>query len=255
MYPGGYTAEITSLSPKATEKDLCDFFAYCGAIEHIEIIRCGEYACTAYVTFKDAYSLETAVLLSGATIGDQSVCISKWGSYGDDSYPWDSSTWKTEEDTSSSVTHMHHPFVSSPGEAVTVVKTMLAKGYVLGKDALIKAKDLDESYRVSATAAAKVAELSNRIGLTDKINTSMETVKSVDEKYHVSDITKSVASVTGTAVVTAASFTGRTAVAATNAVVNSSYFAKGALWVSGMLNRAAQAAADLGKHGNKQTHT
>ncbi|MBA0614579.1 hypothetical protein Godav_014856, partial [Gossypium davidsonii] len=199
----------------------------------------------------------------GATIGDRSVCISKWGSYGDDSYPWDSSTWKTEEDISSStlgrfeyvcdfkppiispqVTHMH-PFVSSPGEAVTVVKTMLAKGYVLGKDALIKAKDLDESYRVSATAAAKVAELSNRIGLTDKINTSMETVKSVDEKYHVSDITKSVASVTGTAVVTAASFTGRTAVAATNAVVNSSYFAKGALWVSGMLNRAAQAAADL----------
>ncbi|KAG4182036.1 hypothetical protein ERO13_A09G019200v2 [Gossypium hirsutum] len=254
MYPGGYTAEITSLSPRATEKDLCDFFAYCGAIEHIEIIRCGEYACTAYVTFKDAYSLETAVLLSGATIGDQSVCISKWGSYGDDSYPWDSSTWKTEEDTSSSVTHMH-PFVSSPGEAVTVVKTMLAKGYVLGKDALIKAKDLDESYRVSATAAAKVAELSNRIGLTDKINTSMETVKSVDEKYHVSDITKAVATVTGTAVVTAASFTGRTAVAATNAVVNSSYFAKGALWVSGLLNRAAEAAADLGKHGNKQTHT
>ncbi|MFQ6659602.1 hypothetical protein Gotur_028446 [Gossypium turneri] len=272
MYPGGYTAEITSLSPKATEKDLCDFFAYCGAIEHIEIIRAllSEMLSCLVLDISDAVN-ESA---RGATIGDQSVCISKWGSYGDDSYPWDSSTWKTEEDTSSStlgkrfeyvcdfkpliispqVTHMH-PFVSSPGEAVTVVKTMLAKGYVLGKDALIKAKDLDKSYRVSATAAAKVAELSNRIGLTDKINTSMETVKSVDEKYHVSDITKSVASVTGTAVVTAASFTGRTAVAATNAVVNSSYFAKGALWVSGMLNRAAQAAADLGKHGNKQTHT
>ncbi|KAK8631565.1 hypothetical protein V6N13_028348 [Hibiscus sabdariffa] len=289
MYPGGYTAEITSLSPKVTEKDLRDFFAYCGAIEHVEIIRIsscddshdlykcslaassfiateirailtraaflirsGEYACTAYVTFKDAYSLETAVLLSGATIVGQSVCISKWGSYDDDSYPWDGSSWRIQEDTSSTVTHMQ-PFVSSPGEAVTVVKTMLAQGYVLGKDALVKAKDLDESYRVSATAVAKVAELSNRIGLTDKINTSMETVKSVDEKYHVSDITKSVASVTGTAVVTAASYTGRTAVAATNAVVNSSYFAKGALWVSDVLNRAAQAAADLGTHGNKQT--
>ena len=142
-------------------------------------------------------------------------------------------------------------FVSTPGEAVTVVKTMVAKGYVLGKDALVKAKELDESYQVSATAAAKVAELSNRIGLTDKINNSMETVKSVDEKYHVSDITKSVASVTGTAAVTAASFTGRTAVAAANAFVNSDYFAKGALWVSGMLSRAAEAAADLGSHGNK----
>ena len=39
MYHGGYTAEITSLSPKATEKDVHDFFTYCGAIEHVEIIR------------------------------------------------------------------------------------------------------------------------------------------------------------------------------------------------------------------------
>ncbi|XVF14241.1 hypothetical protein REPUB_Repub09cG0041300 [Reevesia pubescens] len=252
MYPVGYTAEITSLSPKATEKDVRDFFAYCGAIEHVEIIRSGGYACTAYVTFKDAYSLETAVLLSGATIIDQSVCISRWGSYIDDAYPWDGSSWNTQEYTSSTVTHMDQ-FVSTPGEAVTVVKTMLANGYVLGKDAVIKAKELDRSYQVSANAAAKVAELSNRIGLTEKINTGMETVKSVDEKYHVSDITKSVASVTGTAAVTAATFTGRTAVSAANAVVNSSYFANGALWVSGLLSRAAEAAADLGNQGNKET--
>ncbi|XWS30270.1 hypothetical protein CRYUN_Cryun24cG0102200 [Craigia yunnanensis] len=261
MYAGGYTAEITSLSPKATEKDVHDFFAYCGAIEHVEIIRCGDYADTAYVTFKDAYSLETAVLLSGGTIVDQSVCISRWGSYVDDAYSWDGSSWKTQEDRSSTVTHMDQ-FVSTPGEAVTVVKTMLAKGYVLSKDALIKAKELDESYQVSATAAARVAELSNRIGLTDKINTSMETVKSVDEKYHVSDITKSVALVTATAALTAATFTASTAVAAkstavaaANAVANSSYFAKGAVWVSGILSRAAQAAADLGSHGSKQTET
>lgn len=135
-------------------------------------------------------------------------------------------------------------FVSTPGEAVTVaqdaVKTMIAKGYVLSKDALVKAKALDESYGLSASAAAKVAELSNRIGLTDKINASMEAIKSVDEKYHVSDVTKS-----------AASFTGKTAVAAGTAVVNSSYFAKGALWVSGVLERAAKAAADFGAHGAK----
>ncbi|KAH7536785.1 hypothetical protein FEM48_Zijuj03G0023300 [Ziziphus jujuba var. spinosa] len=34
--------EVTSLSPKATEKDVYDFFTYYGAIEHVEIIR---YAC------------------------------------------------------------------------------------------------------------------------------------------------------------------------------------------------------------------
>ncbi|KAE8724852.1 Transcription factor PRE4 [Hibiscus syriacus] len=115
-----------------------------------------------------------------------------------------------------------NPFVSSPGVVVTVVKTMLARVYVLGKDALLKAKGLDESYRHGDR----------------KINGR-------EQHQHVSDITNSAASGAGTAVVTAASFTGRTAVAATNAVVNSGYFAKGAFWVPVMLNRAAQATADL----------
>ena len=39
MYPGGYTAEVTSLSPKATEEDVYNFFGHCGAVEHVEIIR------------------------------------------------------------------------------------------------------------------------------------------------------------------------------------------------------------------------
>ncbi|THG00568.1 binding partner of ACD11 1-like isoform X3 [Camellia sinensis] len=244
MYPGGYTAEVTCLSPRATEKDVYDFFAHCGVVEHVEIIRSGEYSCTAYVTFKDAYALETAVLLSGAKIADQHVCISCWGTYIDESDPWNNPSWKLGDENSSMGTQINQ-FASTPAEAITVaqevVKTMVAKGYVLGKDALTKAKALDESYQVSSTAASKVVELSNRIGLTEKIYSGMEAVKSMDGKYHVSETT-----------MTAASYTGRTAVAAANAVVNSSYFAKGALWVSDVLTRAASVAADLGSHGVKK---
>lgn len=134
-------------------------------------------------------------------------------------------------------------FVSSAGEAVAmtqeVVKTMLAKGYVLSKDALAKAKDFDESHQVSASATAKVSELSQRIGLADKISAGVEAVKSVDQKYNVSETTKA-----------AASATGRSVAAAANTFVNSSYFSKGALWVSGALTRAAQVASDLGTHGS-----
>ncbi|KAF8408076.1 hypothetical protein HHK36_007217 [Tetracentron sinense] len=252
MSPTGYTVEVTSLSSKATEKDVHDFFSFSGTIEHIEIIRSGEYACTAYVTFKDAHAMETAVFLSGAIIVDQHVCISRWGQYEDEFDLWNRSSWKLEDETGSTVrtflayvaTHASQ-FVSSPGEAVTltqeVVKTMLAKGYVLGKDACIKAKALDESYQVSATAAAKVAELSKRVGLTDKIYAGIGAVKSVDEKYNVSEIT-----------ISAISATGRTAAAAAHTVVNSSYFAMGALWVSDALTRAAKVAADLGSQGSKK---
>ncbi|CBI22187.3 unnamed protein product, partial [Vitis vinifera] len=234
MYPGAYTAEVTCLSPKATEKDVYDFFIHCGMIEHLEIIRSGECARTAYVTFRDFYALETAVLLSGATIVDQRVCISGWGIYADESDPWSNSSWNYEINS----------MATTPREAVTVaqevVTTMIAKGYVLGKDALIKAKAFDEAHGVSAAAAAKIAELSKRIGLTDKIYAGVEAVRSVDEKYHLLEFTKSAAVVTG-----------KTTVAAANAFVNSSYFAKGALWVSGILTRAANAAADLGNKGNK----
>ncbi|KAL3525947.1 hypothetical protein ACH5RR_014319 [Cinchona calisaya] len=241
----GHIAEVTGLSPNVTEKEVDEFFSYCGEILHTEIVRFGEHRCIAYVTFKDAYAVETAVLLSGATIGNQCVSICHLETYVDESDPQNHHSWKVEDGSSTRNDSNLDPFVSTPGEAVTVaqnvVTSMIAKGYVLSKDALVKAKAFDESYQVSSTAAAKVMELSNRIGLTDKINSGVETVKSVDKKYHVSDIT-----------MTAASYTGRTAVAAANAVVNSSYFAKGALWVSGILDRASKAAADLANKGVKK---
>lgn len=226
----GYSVEVTGLSPEATEKDVRDFFAFSGNILHLQIIRSGEYACTAYVTFKDAYSQETACLLSGATIVDQRVCITRWGQYRDEFDFWNGTSERREDEPGSSVPQRGQ-FVSDAREAVTmaqeVVKTMLAKGYVLGKDTLAKAKELDESNQVSATAAAKVAELSERIGLSDTIFAGVQAVKSVDEKYNVSERTKS----------------------AVNSVVNSGYFSKGALWLSDALNRASKAAADMGSRG------
>lgn len=240
----GYTVEVTGLPTKATEKDVYDFFAFSGTIEHVEIVRSGEYASTAYVTFKNAYSQETAVLLSGATILDQRIYISRWGQYEEEFDFWSPSR-SQEDETSSRQPPLRSQFVSHAGEAVSfaqdVVKGMLGKGYVLGKDALSKAKTFDASHQVSATAAAKVAELSERIGLTDKICVGVDAVRSVDERYHVSENTKS-----------AISAAGRTAAAAANAVVSSSYFSKGALWVSGALDRAAKAAADIGNRGVHQ---
>jgi hypothetical protein len=233
MNSSGYSIEVTGLSPKATEKDVYDFFAFSGAVEHVEIVRSGDFACTAYVTFKDVYSQDTACLLRGATILDQRVCITRWGLYEDEFHFWNRPSHSQEEETGS--IHTQRSQFPSTGEVQEVVKTMLAKGYHLGKDALCKAKAFDESHDVSATAAARVSELGQRIGLTDKICAGVEAAKSVDEKYHVSDMTK-----------LAASATGRAAAAAANSMVNSGYFSRGALWVSDALTRAAKAAADLG---------
>ncbi|GFQ08292.1 protein vip1 [Phtheirospermum japonicum] len=223
MSPDGYTIEITNLSPNATKKEIYEFFAFCGAIQRVEIIRTGEYACKAKVTFKNPHAVETAVILNGSTILDQPVCITKCRHYEViDNLP---NPWHNSE----------RQKVSPPaGKAVTLaqdmVKTMAAKG----KDALGKAKAFDESHHVSA----KVAELSEGVGLTNKITTGVEAAKSIDQKYGISCTTKS-----------AVAASRRTASSAANAVVSSSYFSKGAFWLSGALNRASQVAADLSSRG------
>ncbi|KAL5724964.1 hypothetical protein ACHQM5_008164 [Ranunculus cassubicifolius] len=232
MSSTGYTAEIINLSPNTTEKDIYDYLSFCGDIQHVEILRSGE-GCSAYVTFKDAHAADTAALLSGAQIGDQSVLIIRHGHYDDDDFDkWNGPSWNMEgEDSSMYETHAD-PFLFSPGQAVTVtqevVKTMVSRGYVISKDASYSA--FEGSYRVSAMAFAKFADLSNRIGLTDKISAGVGVVKAVDKRVHVSDATKYVA----------------------RSVVQSSYFSRGAFWVSGALARAAKVAADLGSLGNKK---
>ncbi|CAN7035466.1 hypothetical protein IGI04_032420 [Brassica rapa subsp. trilocularis] len=244
-HQNGFGVEVTGLSPAVTEKDLIDFFSFSGAIEDIDIVRSGEQACTAYVMFKDSYSQETAVLLSGATILEQRVCITRWGQHHEEFDFWNATQRGFVDDTNSHPHPQRGEFTA--GEAVTkaqeVVKSMLATGFVLGKDALAiaKAKGFDESHGVSAAAAARVSQLDQRIGLTDKIFAGVEAVRLTDQKYQVSDKARS-----------AVSATGRTAAAAATSVVNSSYFSSGALWLSGALERAAKAASDLGSRGSRQ---
>ncbi|KAH7529247.1 hypothetical protein FEM48_Zijuj05G0164300 [Ziziphus jujuba var. spinosa] len=49
------STEVTSLSPKATEKDVYDFFTYCGAIEHVEIIRVWKLGDEKWAKVDDGY--------------------------------------------------------------------------------------------------------------------------------------------------------------------------------------------------------
>lgn len=235
-----YTVQVMNLSPNATEQHVRDFFSYSGTVESVELERAGEEAQVAFVTFKEPYAVETAVLLSGATIVDQRVCIVSWGGNEQSFDLWNNPSWRLEHEFEEDPEASY--FARTPGEAVTtaqeVVTSMLSKGYVLGKDALSKAKSFDETHQVTASAAAKVASFGKRIGFNDRISAGAEAVRAMENRYHVTEKTKSVLAVAE-----------QTVSSAGTAVVNSRYFSAGALWVSGFLSKAAQAAADLGTKG------
>nr|GLL49781.1 binding partner of ACD11 1-like [Ipomoea trifida] len=102
----------------------------------------------------------------GAIIVDQPVCIARWGHYKDDDI-WNQICWKSEEAThySSSIIE-ESSSESGVGEqdggyaekVMSVVKTMLSKGYVLGKDGLERARALDQLHQVSASILKALSE-------------------------------------------------------------------------------------------------
>jgi hypothetical protein len=130
-------------------------------------------------------------------------------------------------------------------KAEDVVSSMLAKGFILGKDAIAKAKSVDEKHQLTSTASAKVASLDKKIGFTDKINTGTivvgEKVREVDQKYQVSEKTKS-----------AIAAAEQTVSNAGSAIMKNRYVLTGATWVTGAYNKVAKAAEEVGQKAKEK---
>lgn len=226
------SVKVCNVSLGASEQDVTEFFSFSGEIGCIELQSENERSQTAYVTFKDAQGAETAVLLSGATIVDQSVTIALAPDY------------KPPVTVPASPTAAENKNAGTAESAVQkaedVVTTMLAKGFVLGKDALNKAKTFDEKHGFTSTASATVASLDQKIGLSEKITIGTTLVndkmREVDQKFQVTEKTK--------LAFTAAE---QTVNSAGSAIMKNHYILTGALWVTGAFNRVAKAAEEVGQ--------
>ncbi|XVE57397.1 hypothetical protein DITRI_Ditri04bG0087800 [Diplodiscus trichospermus] len=198
------TVKVSNVSLGATERDIKEFFSFSGDIEYVEMQSDNERCQIAYVTFKDSQGAETAVLLSAPqnkTPGGADSAIRK---------------------------------------AEDVVAGMLAKGFILGKDAVNKAKTFDEKHQLTSTASAKVASFDKKIGFTEKISASTivvgDKVRGVDQKFQVSEKTKSAFAAAEQKVSSAGS-----------AIMKNRYVFTGASWVTGAFNKVAKAAGDVGQ--------
>ncbi|XWS65065.1 hypothetical protein CRYUN_Cryun05aG0059000 [Craigia yunnanensis] len=225
------SVKVGNVSLGASEQDIKEFFSFSGEIEHVEMHGDNERSQVAYVTFKDPQGAETAVLLSGATIVDQSVTIELASDYKPPATA--SATPATENKGAAQAESVVH-------KAEDVVSGMLARGFILGKDAVNKAKTFDEKHQLTSTATAKVASLDQKIGLTEKISvgTTMvnDKVREMDQKFQVSEKTKS-----------AFAAAEQTVSNAGSAIIKNRYVLTGASWVTGAFNRVAKAAGDVGQ--------
>ncbi|CAD5174186.1 unnamed protein product [Musa acuminata subsp. malaccensis] len=236
------TVKVSNVSLSATMQDIKEFFSFSGDIEYVEMQSADEWSQIAYVTFKDSQGAETALLLSvGATIVDLSVIIVPAPEY--QVPPAASSppvvdfmacffSWQKDDNASSSAG-------SAVQKAEDVVSSMLAKGFILGKDAVNKAKTFDEKHQLTSTASARVASFDKKIGLSEKISTGTSAVgekfKEMDQKFQVSEKTKSAFAAAEQKVSSAGS-----------AIMKNRYVFTGASWVTGAFNKVAKAASEVG---------
>ncbi|KAH9531056.1 hypothetical protein CY35_19G016100 [Sphagnum magellanicum] len=235
------TVRVSNVSPRATEHDIQDFFSFSGEIEHVELHKHGELSRIAFVTFKEPQAVDTALLLSGATIVDQAVTISP------------------AEDSDRTATSAvpiipNDPYPPEPVSAPTtatnraqdVLSNMLAKGFVLGNNAIARVKALDEKHQItanasqiSANASAQVASIDKKIGITQKFTAGSaavnQQVKAVDEKFQVTEKTR-------TALLAAEQKIN----SAGSAIAKNRYVLSGATWVTGAYARVAKTAGEVG---------
>lgn len=232
------TVKVSNLSLGATEQDIKEFFSFSGDIEHVEIQSGDEWSQIAFVTFKDSQGAETSLLLSGATIVDLAVIITPAPDY---QLPPSVSLPPPYEEGPKPATRPGSG--TQPGSATQkaedVITTMLAKGFILGKDAVSKAKAFDQKHQFTSTATAKVASLDRKIGFSGKIATGTSAVngkvKEMDQKFQVSEKTKSAFAAAEQKVSSAGS-----------AIMKNRYVFTGASWVTGAFSKVAKAAGDVG---------
>ncbi|XP_006647726.1 binding partner of ACD11 1-like [Oryza brachyantha] len=222
------TVKVHNVSLEASEQDIREFFSFSGFILHVELQSGDERSQFAYITFKDDEGSERAMLLTGATIVDMAVIITPATNY----QPPAAVLADLESKNIGGVE-------SALRKAEDAVGSMLAKGFVLGKDALEKAKSFDERHQLTSTATAKVSSLDRKMGLSQKFNTGtlvvIEKMEEMDQKYQVAEKTKSALAAAEQTVSTAGS-----------AIMSNRYILTGAAWVTDAYSKVATTATDAG---------
>jgi len=168
------TVYVKEISPKTSEKELKDFFSFCGKISSIDITKAGDTH-NATVVFEKATAAKTALLLDNTLLGSSHVQVS-------------SASGLKAEDPNHYTGH-----AEKEGDEITqeekpksrIVAEYLAHGYTIGDHVTQRAIDLDQKHNVSSRFLQTLQNLDQKYHATDK-------AKSVDQSYGISQKTGSI---------------------------------------------------------------
>lgn len=159
---------VSGISSQTSEKDIRDFFSFCGKISSLTIDDSKAEATptkTATVTFEKETAAKTALLLDSTQLGPAQIHVSTGSSTG-------TTSAKSGEHEDDEVTQEDKP-------RSRIVAEYLAHGYVIGDQAIQRAIALDQQHGVSNKFLSALQNFDQKFKVTDK-------AKVVDQKTNAS---------------------------------------------------------------------
>ncbi|CAF9924869.1 MAG: hypothetical protein GOMPHAMPRED_003749 [Gomphillus americanus] len=157
------TIQVSNISANTSEKDIRDFFSFCGKISSLSLNKSGE-AQEAHITFEKESAAKTALLLDNTQLGSQAIQVTS-GDAASHTGATSSTTQETEKDD----------------ELAQEDKPQyLAQGYKLGDHVLQRGIQLDNQHGISSRFTKALQDFDTKTGASTRAS-------AIDQKYALSD--------------------------------------------------------------------
>ncbi|KAH8904350.1 hypothetical protein BR93DRAFT_900413 [Coniochaeta sp. PMI_546] len=161
------TVQVANIAAKTEDKEIKDFFSFCGKITDIKVTSEGANK-SATVTFEKETAAKTALLLNHTKLGENEITVTGSADADKDN----STSYKHQDDRDTDeITQEEKP-------RSRILAEYLAHGYVVADASLKKAIELDEQHGVSSRFLNTLTNLDKKYHATDR-------AKTVDQSYGI----------------------------------------------------------------------
>jgi len=153
------TVTVKNIAAKTEDKEIKDFFSFCGKITSIDVTTEGETK-SATVTFEKETAAKTALLLNHTKLGATEISVTSTSPDDDSTGP----TTNAERDTDE-ITQEEKP-------RARILAEYLAHGYLVADTGLKRAIALDEKHGVTQRFLGTLNTLDQKVHATDRAKTA-----------------------------------------------------------------------------------
>jgi len=157
------TIYVKNIGPKTEDKEIKDFFSFCGKINSIDVTSEGETK-SATVAFEKETAAKTALLLNHTKLGSHEISVTSNSTNEHDN---GAPTTNADRDTDE-ITQEEKP-------RARILAEYLASGYLVADTGLQRAIALDEKHGVTQRFLSTLQTLDQKVHATDRAKTADQT--------------------------------------------------------------------------------